>query len=317
MFITDTFIGINEVQRMITLQQLKYFRELAQTEQLTRTAEKLFITQTTLSNTIKNLETQLGVKLFDRVGRTLRLNEVGRKYLTYVSEALDALENAQIMIDDHSGNNLSVSVAMTNSNIWSDLVQGFCSKHKNYSFHQEGCDYALLRGMLINQKTDFVIAGVDDFPLSGLEYRVIREEQLYLGVSKEHRFADRTSITLAEAKDERFINLPESHAFRWFCDSLFQKAGIAYKEAITCDYTLRGKLVAENIGVVITTHSFMMQNMMGVDIVYIPITDSFAKRPLAIIWNSRHYLNRAALDFRDYVLSYGETPAAGGAEDAP
>jgi len=52
---------------MVTLQQLYYFSELAKHGHLTRTAEKLYITQTTLSNTIINLEKQLGVKLFDRV----------------------------------------------------------------------------------------------------------------------------------------------------------------------------------------------------------------------------------------------------------
>ena len=65
---------------MVTLQQLRYFRELAATGHLTQTAERLYITQTTLSNTIINLEKQLGVKLFDRVGRTLQLNEAGRLY---------------------------------------------------------------------------------------------------------------------------------------------------------------------------------------------------------------------------------------------
>ena len=70
---------------MITLQQLRYFKELAKTQHLTQTAERLYITQTTLSNTIINLEKQLGVKLFDRVGRNLQLNAVGQLYLKYVS----------------------------------------------------------------------------------------------------------------------------------------------------------------------------------------------------------------------------------------
>ena len=79
---------------VITLQQLKYFRELAATEHLTRTAEKLYITQTTLSNTIKNLENQLDIKLFDRVGRTIQLNAAGKIYLAYVNEALSPVSDA-------------------------------------------------------------------------------------------------------------------------------------------------------------------------------------------------------------------------------
>ena len=97
---------------MITLQQLKYFRELANNGHLTRTAEQLYITQTTLSNTIKNLESQLGVKLFDRTGRTIQLNEAGKIYLAYVNEALQALDNAAVALEDHKqGKQQAVAVA--------------------------------------------------------------------------------------------------------------------------------------------------------------------------------------------------------------
>ena len=65
---------------MITLQQLHYFRELADSGHLTRTAQKLYITQAALSNTIANLERQLGIKLFERVGRGLRLSRAGELY---------------------------------------------------------------------------------------------------------------------------------------------------------------------------------------------------------------------------------------------
>ena len=86
---------------MVTLQQLIYFRELAHTGNQTRTAEQLYITQTTLSNTIRNLERQLGIKLFERSGRSLRLSEPGQKYLHFVDEALQALDNAQTVINDY------------------------------------------------------------------------------------------------------------------------------------------------------------------------------------------------------------------------
>ena len=288
---------------MVTLQQLKYFRELAKTEHLTQTAERLYITQTTLSNTIINLERQLGVKLFDRVGRNLQLSEVGTLYLKYVNEALTALDNAQTAVDDYRENvRQSVSVATFSSSVWSSTLQGFRSRYQTYNIRQIHCDKALMRNMLLNQEIDFVIAGLSDFSPSGLEYHIIRVEQLYLCVSPNHPLANRTSIHLAEAKDESFINLPVSNGFRGFCDDMFQKAGIRYHAALECDYTMRGKLVAAGFGVAITTHVTRLQNVLGSDIVYIPIVDDFARRPIAIFWNPRHYLSRAALDFRDYII---------------
>lgn len=288
---------------MVTLQQLRYFKELAHTGHLTQTAERLYITQTTLSNTIINLEKQLGVKLFDRVGRTLQLNEAGKLYLQYVTEALLALNNGQTALNDYKEScQQSVSVAMPISSVWHNLIHGFHKQYKQYSLRQITCDKNQFRELLVEQEIDFAITGVDDVPLSGLEHYIIRVEHLFLCVPTDHRLATRESILLKEAKDEPFINLPSTNSFRSFCDDLFRKADIQCRAELECDYSLRGKLVAAGFGVAITTNSSRQQNTMGDNVVYIPIVDEFAKRPIAIIWNPRHYLGKAALDFRDYVM---------------
>ncbi len=288
---------------MITLQQLKYFKELAKTEHLTQTAERLYITQTTLSNTIINLEKQLGVKLFDRVGRNLQLNEVGRIYLEYVNEALMLLDNGLTAVNDYKDTvQQAVSVAMTNSNVWSDLIRGFHTKFKDYSIRQVGCDKAQFRNKLIVQEIDFVIAGESDFSLAGLEHMVIRVEEIFLCVPTEHPLALREGIYLKEVHSESFISLPESNSFRGFCDQLFKQAGVAYNAALECDYIMREKLVAAGFGVAITTNASRRQNVNEQGIAYIPVLDDFAKRPIAIIWNPKHYLSKAAKDFRDFVM---------------
>ena len=71
---------------MITLLQLDYFRRLAATEHITQTAKELFISQTALSSMIISLEKELGVQLFDRSKRSIRLNQAGKLYLQYVDE---------------------------------------------------------------------------------------------------------------------------------------------------------------------------------------------------------------------------------------
>lgn len=288
---------------MITLQQLRYFRELAKTEHLTQTAQQLHITQTTLSNTIINLERQLGVKLFDRTGRNLRLNEIGQAYLTHISQALAALDTAQTVIDDYREDaHQSVSVATFSSTVWSDLIHDFHTRYSTYNIRQLDCDKARFRDLLLDQEVDFVIAGTQDIPLSGLEHFIIRVEPLFLCVPVGHPLSTRPQILLKDTKGEDFINLPESNGFRGFCDDLFQKAGIAYRAALECDYTMRGKLVAAGFGVAITTNITRQLNLMGDNVIYIPIADSFARRSISLIWNPRHYLSRAALDFRDFVM---------------
>lgn len=288
---------------MITLQQLRYFNELAKTQHLTQTAERLYITQTTLSNTIINLEKQLGVKLFDRTGRNLQLSKVGELYLNYVSEALSILDNGLAAVNDHrDGLQKSVSVAMINSNVWSDLIRGFHENFQDYSIRQVASDKTQFRRMLIDQEIDYVIAGESDFSLTGLSHDVIRVEDIFLCVPIDHRLADRQGIYLSEASEEPFICLPESNSFRSFCDTLCEKAGFQYNVALECDYVMREKLVAAGFGVAITTNATRKQSFKESGIKYIPVLDDFAKRPIAIIWNPKRYLGKAAVDFKAYVM---------------
>lgn len=76
------------------LLQLKYFREIARDGSITKAAERLTISQPALSKTLRNLETELGLLLFDRVGRGIRLNADGQYFFEAVDRALNVLEEA-------------------------------------------------------------------------------------------------------------------------------------------------------------------------------------------------------------------------------
>ena len=82
------------------LLQLKYFRELARTQQLSKTAQKLHIAQPSLSQTLKRLETELGCSLFDRQGKGICLNHAGTIFLRYVEQVFTALDNARLELDE-------------------------------------------------------------------------------------------------------------------------------------------------------------------------------------------------------------------------
>ena len=82
------------------LRQLRYFLDLCETEHLTRSAAHLCITQSTLSHALKQLEDDLGVPLFDRVGRGLRLSQAGRLFRDHASRTLHAIKAGRMALDD-------------------------------------------------------------------------------------------------------------------------------------------------------------------------------------------------------------------------
>src|SRR5256886_1659607 len=85
------------------LLQLHYFRTVARLEHMTRAAEELLIAQPALSQTIARLEDDLGVPLFDRLGRRIRLNLFGRAFLGRVERIFAELDQGQRELADLAG----------------------------------------------------------------------------------------------------------------------------------------------------------------------------------------------------------------------
>lgn len=93
----------------MNLSQLRCFRKLAEVQHFTRAAERLYITQPALSNSIKQLENELGVPLFEQYGRNVRLTKYGREFNEYVSEGLDVIDKGIQIAQEHA-NSLSGTI---------------------------------------------------------------------------------------------------------------------------------------------------------------------------------------------------------------
>ncbi|MDV7720014.1 LysR family transcriptional regulator [Pediococcus ethanolidurans] len=76
----------------MNLTHLRYFSVVASQQSITKAAELLFVSQSAVSKTIKQLESELNVKLFDRIGRTIKLNRAGKLFYSYVSDSLNLLD---------------------------------------------------------------------------------------------------------------------------------------------------------------------------------------------------------------------------------
>jgi LysR family transcriptional activator of glutamate synthase operon len=279
---------------MPTLLQLRYFRLLAQTQHITKTAQDLFITQTALSRMITQLESELGVALFDRIGRNIYLNDYGRVYLKYVNSIFQALDRSQLALETmRQENDRRISVAMASSSLWGYLIKGFQKQHPNYIISQQEFVSDNVHDRLTMLRLDFVIAGIDDLPLNDLEYTILRRDSVALCVPTTHRFAERKSIRLIEAKDEPFISLSPLMPVSRFYDKLCERAGFSPNTVIECDYTIRPLLIEENNYVALTTRHTADRKFFG-QIAYIPLEDDFAERITALFWFSKRKMSQAA-----------------------
>jgi len=289
---------------MITLLQLEYFRKLAAVEHITKTAQQLPISQTALSLMIINLEKELGVQLFDRTKRTIRLNETGRIYLKYVNDVFAALDNGRIAVQENNDyREHLVSMATGSSSVWTSLFHDFCKAYPQHVLKQSNGTIPHLEKLLQEKKIDLVIAGENDLNIKNIEKTWFKTDAVYLCVPQMHPLADRESIYMDELREEKFIFLNEAVPWQTFCNRLFEKAGYVPHIVLECDYTLRASLIESNFGVALTSASARAANLLKSN-KFVRIADDYAIRNMYLYYNSGHRLTTAARDFLDFCAVY-------------
>jgi DNA-binding transcriptional LysR family regulator len=156
------------------LSQLRFFQELAKREHLTKTAEYLNITPPSLSVSISKLEHELGVKLFERSGRNIRLNENGKFFLEYVDQALETLEvGRNALAANVQTDRNSIMLGVSAQTLWLNGIQSFLSRYPQVSISRKSLTLSQLDDRAYMAQFDFVLTGVNDFPSKEWEHCVL------------------------------------------------------------------------------------------------------------------------------------------------
>lgn len=180
---------------------LRYFSVLAQVQHYTIAAARLEISQPALSSAIRNLENELGVKLFEKAGRNIRLTQEGEFYRRQVDDALRTLHDANETLI--SGRDVAPEVLRIGfvSGIWQKnagrLVANFLQKNPRCRFHLTEGSARDLMDLLRQEKLDMAI--VDTVARDrNLQFRKLWEKELWVALEQDHPLADRTILTHAE-----------------------------------------------------------------------------------------------------------------------
>lgn len=183
----------------MNLSQLRYFRKLAQVQHFTRAAEELFITQPALSNSIKQLEGELGVPLFEQQGRNVRLTKYGREFNEYVVQGLDVIDKGIQVAQEHA-NNLSGTIDIgTIFTVQSDYLPALLRRYRSiYGTHVDVRLYqGLTQGLVDNLEDgtyDIVIgAKVENRP--DLEFVPVLAQDLVAIVHEKNPLSQKECIT--------------------------------------------------------------------------------------------------------------------------
>ncbi|MDQ0195277.1 LysR family transcriptional regulator [Paenibacillus wynnii] len=284
------------------LLQLKYFLEVARLEHVTEAAGSLHVTQSSLSKTIQRLEEDLGVPLFDRIGRKLRLNEFGSRFLRRAERALFELEQGKQEINDLSSpEHGTLELAVTTASTLPNILREFRKKRPLIQFHVQMLKTQEMVTLLHRGEVDFCLSSP---PIQGddIECQIVFIDTILVAVPMGHRLADRSSVSLSELRDEWFVGVKRGYGTRDLVDSVCKSAGFVPKYVYEGDEPARlSSLVESEIGIAFipSTARYSRENIK-----YLQVENHELVREIALLWHRNRYISRAALEFREVVVEY-------------
>ncbi|MCY9590568.1 LysR family transcriptional regulator [Paenibacillus chitinolyticus] len=284
------------------LLQLQYFLAVARLEHMTEAARSLHVTQSSLSKTIQRLEEDLGVPLFDRTGRRLRLNEFGIRFLRRAERALFELKQGKQEMRDLSGlEHSTLELAVTTASTLPNILRAFRKKMPDIQFHVQMLATQEMVTLLHRGEVDFCLSSP---PIKGedIECQIVCIDPILVAVPKGHRLAERTSVSLTELREEWFVGVKRGYGTRDLVDSVCNSVGFAPKYVYEGDEPARlSALVEAEIGIAFipSTARNSRENIR-----YLQVEDHELVREIALIWHRSRYISRAASEFRKVVVDY-------------
>jgi LysR family transcriptional regulator, hydrogen peroxide-inducible genes activator len=284
--------------------QLKYICAIADTGSFSRAAERCHVAQPSLSQQVLKLEEDLGAKLFDRLGRSVRLTEAGRAFLPYARSILQQMDAARTDVEDKRTDirgSVAVGVIPTIAPyLMPQCVAAFSKKYPDARLRILEETTPLLVEGLRNLSVDIAILAL---PLKqkDLEIFPLQTEPLFAVLPKEHARAGAKSLSLKELRSEQFVFLRDGHCFRDLSISACARANVNPKIAFESGQfsSLLG-MVAAGIGVSLVPE-------MAVDVStacsYVRLADTQASRTIvAAVLRGRSF-NRVQQAFLQHVRS--------------
>lgn len=287
----------------MNLQQLYYFKKIAECQQYTKAADELHVTQAALSYAISNLEQELGVKLFDRKGRNLLLTPCGEAYLSCVRDSLQALARGERMVK-----NLSRPAKAVIKLYYLDSVQSLIPKLISDLYPENTsvpCQFDLandtipmIEQQLVRREIDLAISTAPT--VGGISSHLIGYQDYAIIVPSNHPWTKLASVPLSALNGQRLITYSYDCFTRKYYDMILDSANVhpeIFAEALFDNNIL--DMVSFRLGVAILPKTKFLSRP---DLHVIPIQDKIPPRAVYLLWASDAVLSPEAEDCRQRII---------------
>ena len=209
--------------------QLNTFCTVASTLNFTRAAEVLSYVPSNVTMQIKALEDELGVRLFDRLGKQLALTTAGKRFLTHAQGVLEKMDEARSAV--HDNEKLSGTLTISANEVICSyrlppVFKRFRSQHPGVRLIFRSVPNQELKQTLFEGTTDIVYMLDEPIRSSRLSVEPLQEEHFRLLAAPDHPLAKRTVLQLEDFHEEVFLTNEKGCPYRTMFDRSFEKEGI-------------------------------------------------------------------------------------------
>ena len=212
------------------VRQLNYFIKAAELLHFTDAAAASFVTQSTLSQQIKQLEEELGMLLFDRIGKQVHLTEAGNLFLLHARQIiLDIKKSKQAIFElaNMVTGELKIGVTYAFSSLLLPALMPFSEKYPGMMIHVEYGTAGELENKLRMADLDFILAFHEQSDGDGLEMQPLFSSRIMMVVAKKNPLAKLNKISLKELGKLELILPSNGFSSRDLLNEIFRKNRIS------------------------------------------------------------------------------------------
>ncbi|MES0327001.1 MAG: LysR family transcriptional regulator [Gammaproteobacteria bacterium] len=290
----------------ITLRQIEVFNAVVRHLNYTRAAEELHLSQPAVSMQIRQLEDNIGLPLFEQLGKQMFLTDAGREMNAYGRNIVDLLDEADKVFQAIKGlgqGELSISVATTASHFATRLLAAFSKLHEGITISVDVTNRETLRRQLDHNERDLVIMGK---PPKGMDVDAdaFMENPLVMIAPADHALVGRKKIPLAHFAKESFVVRESGSGTRSAIKRFFDQHDVAFNMGIemTSNEAIK-QAVEAGLGLgIVSVHTLELE-LETKRLAILDVEDFPILRYWYILQRKGKRLSPVAIAFKEFVLN--------------
>lgn len=290
------------------LRQLRYFVEVAEREHVSAAAEHLHIAQSAISRQIARLEEELGVMLFEKIGRNIQLTPIGKIFLIHAKTAIKAIEYAKYQIEEfldpeHGMIKIGFPTSLS-TYLLPTVISAFKDEQPNISFHLKQGSYSYLMEAVKNREIGLAFLGPVPTKDLDIEGHILFTENVSALLPISHPLAERKTLRLSDLRNDPFVLFPKGYVLNTLAIEACKQAGFTPNVASEGEDmdSIKG-LVSAGIGVSLLPDSTFYEIVPRMT-VKIPIETPSVKRTVGIISPKNRELAPSEKVFYEFVKRF-------------